>query len=55
MIMPNKKIEKPALAGLKPLRKRPGFDPSVLRGQAGPKGAKLVLKRGLVPGKGGRR
>ena len=53
--MPNKKIEKPALAGLKPLPKVRGFDPAALRGAKGPQGSKLVLKRGMVPGKGGHR
>jgi hypothetical protein len=54
--MPNKKTEKPATAGLKPLPKvrGPGFDPASLKG-AKPATPKLVLKRGLVPGKGGHR
>lgn len=54
--MPNTKTKKPAMAGLKsmPQIRKPGFDPASLKskGHAGPK---LVLKRGLIPGKSGQR
>ena len=55
--MPHTKTEKPAMAGLKPLPKAkgPGFDPARLRGGKGPQGPKLVLKRGMIPGKSGQR
>lgn len=53
--MPTKKTGKPALAGLKPLPKGKGFDPAALRGAKGPLGPKLVLKRGMIPGKSGQR
>lgn len=46
------------MAGLKPLPKAakgPGFDPASLRSSKGPQGLKLVLKRGMIPGKSGQR
>ncbi|WP_167850966.1 MULTISPECIES: hypothetical protein [Tabrizicola] len=53
--MPTQNTGKPAAAGLKPLPKAKRFDPASLRAAMGPKGPKLVPKRGLVPGKGGHR
>lgn len=56
--MPNTKTGKPALAGLRPLPKAtkgPGFAPGFLKGHKGPQGLKLVLKRGMIPGKSGQR
>lgn len=53
-MMPKTRTGKPALAGLKPLLKARGFDPAVLKAK-GPKGPKLVPKRGMIPGKSGQR
>jgi hypothetical protein len=54
-IMPKTKTGKPAMAGLKPLPKGRGFDPSSLKGPGGLKAPKLVPKRGMIPGKSGQR
>jgi hypothetical protein len=53
--MPKSKTGKPALAGMKPLPKAKGFDPAAVKAAKSSPGHKLVLKRGLVPGKGGHR
>lgn len=53
--MPKTKTGKPAMAGLKPLPKGRGFDPSSLKGPGGLKAPKLVPKRGMIPGKSGQR
>lgn len=56
--MPNTKTGKPAMAGLKPLQKAakgPEFDPAVLKAPKGPRGPKLVPKRGMIPGRSGQR
>lgn len=53
--MPKSKTDKPALAGLKPIPTARGFDPASLKGAKGPKGQKLVPKRGMIPGKSGQR
>ncbi len=53
--MPNTKTEKPALAGPKPLPKARGFDPASLKPAKGPKGPRLVPKRGMIPGRFGQR
>lgn len=52
--MPTRKTGKPALAGLKPLPKAEGFDPSALKGPRAPS-LKLVPKRGMIPGRSGQR
>jgi hypothetical protein len=54
-MMPKTKTGKPAMAGLKPLPKGKGFDPASLKGPKGPALAKLVPKRGMIPGKSGQR
>lgn len=53
--MPNKKIRKPAAAGLKPVPRPKGFNPASLKQAKAPSGFKLVPKRGLIPGKSGQR
>jgi hypothetical protein len=54
-MMPKTKTGIPAMAGLKPLPKGKGFDPASLKGPKGPALAKLVPKRGMIPGKSGQR